>query len=702
MMRQITISVLGLMLIALLSGRMEAQPNETAPPMMIDVNAIKWGMNKTKGEGGLINQFSWMFTSQSQRDHEFFWPQDEYLSNMLYQIFSPLALTDEGIVDTSGIRRQRYFNITNHGTTDWTWERRRYPPPTIVVNGARLNPPYQWHTEPNLKADLIAEFEDLMAAYGLRGHVKIYAFSNEELSDFVIWEVTLKFTGETRLPRMGSAARFADQTLTFWWPFSMSFNPSMRGMREVYGFYGFEGEDDLTNWMRGTSQYVQNRDRRDLLVAYYYDSYSRALAATPIYPNGSNDNTGDPDRVNGTLHSTQIPGYALLYAPVSVADAADDTTQPFSMPSATIPGDLWGRRDFGLRNTYIGMDNRGRFPPDAISAGFSTFPQKGPMRFITVGPYDITKDESAGRHDSLKFVYAIGVGSISRAKADSVGRAWFNGEITNEEKNNWVMSGVDSLFNTLDKAYWAWDRISRGQSIPAPPPAPDIEIEAGPDRNFVRWSYPDPGYFNNSVTGVNDWSAWRVYRKKGAFYVSDPLDNYSNEQWELVFETSNSDITEYVDVNVDRGVNYYYAVTAMNDGSQNDGLYPGRPMESSRFSARSLDAGIPFKPGLNEAGLVRVVPNPASVAAGTLGFPGTPDKILFVNLPVKCTLAIFTETGNLITRWDHYGTADAEWDQRTSANQYVSSGIYILGVTNAEDIDGKSLPDQFVKFVLVR
>ena len=106
--------------------------------------------------------------------------------------------------------------------------------------------------------------------------------------------------------------------------------------------------------------------------------------------------------------------------------------------------------------------------------------------------------------------------------------------------------------------------------------------------------------------------------------------------------------------------------------------------------------------GLSEGGKVRVVPNPATVASGALGFTGTPDKILFVNLPVKCTLRIFTETGDLVTTIPHYGTADHAWNQRTDTNQYVASGIYILAVTESADLDGNPLEDQFVKFVIVR
>ncbi len=691
-----------LLLLLTLQLKVSAQPNELAPPMLLDVNSIRWGMNKTKGEGGLVNQYSWMFTNPSHTGYEFYYPQDQYLSNMLYQIFSPLVLGDAGIVDTAGVRREKYFHITNMGTTDWTWERRRYRPPDIYVDGARLNPPYEWKVEPTLKADQILEFEDLLSVYGLRARVRMYAWSNPELTNVVIWEITLKFTGETRLPRMGETTRYPDQTLEFWWPFSISFNPTMRGMREVYGFFGYEGEDDLASWFSGESELVPHRERNELLVAYYWDSFNRRLAGTPTYPNDSIDNTGDPDRVVGRLHSPQIPGYALLYAPQSANNTIDDIDQPYSLPHGTIVGDLWGRRDPGLRDTYRGMDTRGRFPKDAVTEGFAAQPQKGPMRFITVGPYELIKNEAAERYDSVTFVYAIGAGSISWEKADSVGRAWFQGDMTDEEKNAWVLSGKDSLFQAVDRAYWAWDRMQNGQAIPAAPFPPDIDVESGPDRNFVRWSYPDDSYFDNAVTGVDDWYAWRVYRKRGAFYVSDPLDNYNQDKWEQVYETTDRNKREFVDVNVERGVNYYYAVTAINDGSQNDGIFPGRRLESSRYATRTTMPAIPFQPGLDVSDKVRVVPNPATIAAGTLGFPGTPDKILFVNLPVDCKLSIFTETGNLIKQWDHYGTADAEWDQRTQENQYVASGIYVLAVTNARDLDGNKLPDQFVKFVLVR
>jgi hypothetical protein len=185
--------------------------------------------------------------------------------------------------------------------------------------------------------------------------------------------------------------------------------------------------------------------------------------------------------------------------------------------------------------------------------------------------------------------------------------------------------------------------------------------------------------------------------------VGDPIDKSSGERWEMIFETENREETEYIDNNVTRGVSYYYAVTAVDDGSQNtDGLFPGEPLESSRYISRTSIPAIPFKKGMDVADQVVVVPNPATVTAGALGFPGEENQIMFANLPYKCEIRIYTETGDFIYKKQHVGNDQELWFQKTDDNQYVSPGIYILAVTKAENVDGKKLADHFVKFVLVR
>ncbi len=674
--------------------------------MHLDIGNFQMSFRKLMGDGGMQSQFSWNLTGENREQTEiFYWPADIWQSNMLYQIFNPVSLDDNGIIDEHGQQKPmmtRGDALTNYGITDWASETRRYRPPHIVVDGIALDPPYQWNTDPSLPSDIKIEFEDVLPQFGIRSHVEVYAFSNPNHADYFIWKATHKFTGELKRPQDASSSldTLPDQTIKFWWPIAFSFGPSKAGEREVLGGFAYEGDDDLDSWFKRKSELVPNGSRDSLLVAYYWDDDEPSV---PSYSNGSTNDVGDPDRTTGFLHSTQIPGYTLLHADKSAFDRSDDLMQPYAMPHATILGDLWGRRDVGLRLTYRGEDGRGKFPLDAITEGFSLVPQKGPMRFITAGPYELTKNSAEGRYDEITLVYAVGVGGMSYEAADSIGRKWMNGEISDSLKKELVMQGKDSLWKVMDRANWTWDRISRGLSIPASPPPPDIEVTSGPNIISVSWSYPTSSYYNDAITGVDDWYAWRVYKKQGAFYVNDPLDQKSGSKWELVYETTDRNRRSYIDSNVVRGLDYYYAVTAVDNGSQNtDGIFPGQKLESSRFVNRSQLPAVPFKPGLSVSDQVRVVPNPATVAQGSALSYGHGDKISFFNLPYKCTLSIFTETGDLVSKIVHEGNADEEWDQRTDSNQYVTSGIYILAITEAKALDGTALDNQFVKFVLVR
>ncbi|MBI5473489.1 MAG: hypothetical protein HY961_14190 [Ignavibacteriae bacterium] len=698
-----------ILLFAMLVGMMvaHAQQRNYYPHLMtLDAGNIHLSMNKLNGDGGMQSQFSWNLTGANRQNTEiFYWPRDVWQTNMLYQIFNPISLDDNGIMAEDSLVKPMYSRgeaLTNASRTDWAAETRRYRPPHVTVDGIALDAPYRWYVDPSLKSDIKIEFEDVLPQFGIRSHVEVFAFSNPMLADFFIWKATHKFTGEVRLPRESTSSKdsLPDQTIRFWWPLSFNFGPSKIGERAVSGGFSYEGEDDLDSWFKQKSTLAPARPRDSLYVAYVWDAF---FSNTVPYTNGSVDDTGDPDRINGYLYSTQIPGFTLLHADQSASIKTDDRTQPYSLPHASIVGDLWGRRDVGLKQTYRGDDARGRFPLDPITAGFSTTPQKGTMRFVTVGPYSLTKNRAQNRADSVTFVYGVGTGSISPTLADSIGRDWLAGRVSDSLKKAIILTGKDSLWKTLDRANWTWDRMSRGLSIPSPPPSPDITVTSGPDIITVQWSYSEASYYNDPVTGVDDWYAWRVYRKRGALLTHDPLDQKSKAKWELAYETTNRGEQTYIDHNIQRGVDYYYAVTAVDNGLQaTDWIYPGQRLESNRFTTMSQLPAVSFKPGLNEAGKVRVVPNPATVAAGRALNSGTPDKISFFNLPIKCTLRIFTETGDQITTLDHYGTADHQWNQRTDENQYVTSGIYILAVTDAEDINGKSLDTQFVKFIIVR
>jgi hypothetical protein len=425
---RIPLSLLTTVLILGTSALSHAQERNYNPPtMMLNVGNFSMSMNKLMGDGGLQSQFSWNLTGSDRQETEiFYWPADWWQSNMLYQIFNPLSLDDNGIIDEYGVQRPMFTRgdaLTNFGATDWAIETRRYRPPHIIVDGIQIDPPYRWNIDPTLPSDIKLEFEDVLGQFGIRSRVEVYAFSNSYHADYFIWKATHKFTGEIRLPRLSSASTdtLPDQTIRFWWPIAFSFGPTKAGERNVMGAFAYEGEDDLDSWFKRKSELVPSRSRDSLVVAYYWDTRT---GSTQPYPNGSIDDTGDPDRTSGFLYSTQIPGYTLLHADRAFDDRSDDPAQPYALAHATIVGDLWGRRDVGLKATYRGDDARGRFPPDAITAGFSTTPEKGPMRLVTAGPYTLTKNRAQGRIDSISLVYAVGVGGLDWAAADSLGALW--------------------------------------------------------------------------------------------------------------------------------------------------------------------------------------------------------------------------------------------------------------------------------------
>ena len=678
-----------------------AQRNYNGAPMFMDVNAIKYTLKKTNGEGQFSNQYSWMLTGDNMdQTEEWYYPADRWHSQMLYQIFNPVCFNDSGFVNETGQHQIIPFKCVNYAKNDFSHERRRYRPANVIVDDVPQNQAYTWEIDPDIPSDIIAEWEDIYTAYGIRAHVKMYGYSNPNHDNYFIYQATLKFTGETKRPieLPDSSDFYPEQDVTMYWPIEFSFGPSKVGEYMSHGSWSYESEDDLDSWFADKLT-LEGGLRDSLKVAYYQDYKTLCISA---YSNGSRNDTGDPDRATGSLHSPQIPGYALIHAAKNSFDPAnDDTDQPYAIPHADIVNDFWGRADVGVRDTYIGDDSRGRFPLDPITEGWMgpNDSQKGPMRFITVGPYDLTLDYDQDP-DSICVVYAIGVGSIDHETADSVGRAWKEGLISDQEKSDAILTGKDSLFQTMDRANWAWHR---DLNIPDPPPPPDLVVTSDADKIKVEWSYPNDDYYLDPDTKVDDWSAWRVYRKKGASTVGDPGDNFSGEIWEMVYETNDRLTQSYTDTAVTRGVSYYYAVTALDDGTQNTGgIHPGEQLESSRYANRSKIAAQPFKAGLSTSHEVRVVPNPATLNAGALGFPGNENQIVFAFLPYKCRLMIFTETGDLVDELDHLGTDQEIWDQKTDNNQYVTSGIYILYVIDAEDSEGNPLADEYEKFVIIR
>lgn len=361
------------------------------------------------------------------------------------------------------------------------------------------------------------------------------------------------------------------------------------------------------------------------------------------------------------------------------------------------------------------FDDRGfKYPDDAPWWGFAL------AQVWACGPYTLEPDES------FRIVFATMAGSISPETAFEVGKAWKNGNaqwgdmtpggstdilpphyqdfpelyeadinsptaINNWAKDNWVMSGRDSLFNTAAAAQFAFDN---NYMIPEPPVAPSIEVKSLPDGIRISWG--------NEADAVSDLAGFRVYRAIGADFAHVPEDETELiGAFTMIFETTDTNVHEFTDTSAQGRISYFYYVAAFDDGSQNGTDFHGNQesLESGRYYNQTPQgASLLSQPAANLDN-VRIVPNPFSTAASQLQFTGEPNKIVFFNLPETCKIRIYTEAGDLIKTIDHEGSGDESWgfvpeqQQVSDEGQVIVSGVYIAHIQTP---DGKNVVEKFV------
>jgi hypothetical protein len=559
-------------------------------------------------------------------------------------------------------------------------EIRKTLPPKVIVDG-KPSRPFNKEVDPNLPAAMMVETVS-KTGWGRGGcwfKIKVYAFDNQEFSDFVIIDYTmvqkLNFTRENNLVN-GPEDQIIEQY----------FSPILHFSPTRYGFEIYEEAwsylDTWSGYMVRESELVPpgSTERDSLVISYSVDSNDPRP--------GGESNFGDPLPGTGQFVSTPYVGFSFLHADKSVSDQSDDINQPLNVINAFID-DLWTWEPEGL---LFGWATTPRRESAAIGDPWNIIPdvsdnQMGKIHYQWVGPYDMALN------DSIHFVIALGAGGIDQVAALQLGEDWRSGSISDAEKDSIIATGQDSLFKTLDKAKWAWTNyVNTGDfGIPWPPPEPDIKVTSGPGWNDIEWGYPDDDMFKDRRTGEDDFMEWRVYQKQGNFEVHHPNDN-GFQNYKLIYSTTDRNVTSWQDKDVTRGVTYHYFVTAVDmDGN-----------ESSRFTNRTLFDATPFAPGSATTDKVKIVPNPYMINAGALNY-SDPNKIQFFNLPPFCTLRIYNEVGDIVKVIEHSsGSADESWDQITESNQFITSGVYILSVQDAKDIDLNNLPGKNYKFIIIR
>jgi hypothetical protein len=556
--------------------------------------------------------------------------------------------------------------------------------PNVTVNGS-LEERYL-DSRANPKSSSIPADERIETIWatnvGVRVHMFSYAFANQNHNSYIIREYTFTNDGITN----------SDNIVTL--P-----NQDLTGVYFGFQYYLIPGGDrghELVRQHDDWAVYYGNQPGDTLRGLFYkYDG-----RADDNYYLG--DDIGDPNKNTGEFLSPQYPGFGVLHADNTWDDDSDNRSQPSTVyiePRNIMKSYTRGHTALDLyTDLSSGEQSQG-------TVGRSAHPYdptvSEPVALLSFGPYNIPFGES------ITIVLYEAVGSISQELAIEAGRDWLDGTMSDAEKDALLATGKDSLFMHASRAEYAW-QIGL-ENIPSPPPAPDnVFMNSGPGKIDLEWeSVADE---EDWMTGEPDFAGYRIYRTEGLF----------TNVYRLI-ATLIGDTTHYTDRNVERGKEYYYSITAFDDGSQNTtGVIPGQSLESSRYYNRNFIVGAaPFRAASTNLDSIYVVPNPYHVQGlaygGTIiedyhAVPRIEDKLSFVGLPAKAVIRIFTMHGDLVATLPHPNpenpksipeSADEEWYQITDSWQNIKSGVYIFHV-EGWDLEGNPLGSTTGKFVIIR
>jgi len=245
---------------------------------------------------------------------------------------------------------------------------------------------------------------------------------------------------------------------------------------------------------------------------------------------------------------------------------------------------------------------------------------------------------------------------------------------------DYVNSDVVTVHDVAEKAFeaylgdepslpvWPEANPSTGiYEIPVPCPAPVISVvNYGQAVIKINWSRAVEEFTHPRLMGeLEKFYIMRAEMGMGPWTTIDSVyvgDNINDE-----------DRYEYIDddPNYKVGESRYYAVVSVDDKGNRSGL-----TNLTKFTKNI--------PSVEEMTDIHVVPNPFVQKSGFEG-EGDDRRIGFYGLPEKCTIRIFSYSGQLIDKIEHDDAVYShEKIQVTRNGQDMASGIYFYVVTTPE------------------
>jgi hypothetical protein len=409
------------------------------------------------------------------------------------------------------------------------------------------------------------------------------------------------------------------------------------------------------------------------------------------------------------------PSFRLIWGERGV----DFAGKSYSYPT---PADARKTVSGGLMQLDIGVDMR----DDPRTVDFATMGTGG-TALLGYGPLNgaLTPDNFAdhgwtlGFGESVRIVQAMAAGGLDIEAAQQIGQRWIaqheggsTGQFTPEEIVL-ILSGQDTVRKAMSMAYWnmngefpanvtpdtlaKWGIASYETTKPAghdpfdvpdaPRPPANVAVSAKQCRIPVKWS-TEAETEPDHDTGVLDCDRYRIYRQEGSRLAPWVIIAEGPAVW---FEITDADVDipftgrVFEDNNVTPGVDYWYAVVAIDDGTQN-WAESGRELESTRWWTWSgyREAGVTIWCGdAIESGqpkyfaLHQNAPNPFNPTT-TLRFSvADADHV---------RLAIYDAVGRhvrtLVDRAVPAGEHEIGWDGADATGRRLGSGVYVYRLTS--------------------
>lgn len=540
-------------------------------------------------------------------------------------------------------------------------KRVRYPYPSVRVYDGTGHIKAETFDNASLVPSLICD-EQIESVWttslGITVQLKTYAYAVEGHKNYVIFDYRFINTGNIDNNVQTKELKNQLKDVWFGFPFSTDIKPRFGGTEpdDNYEYYGFTYDQ----WVKGD----KTADSARVLIAW----------------DGNNVDTDsyDPDPITMEPRVPGFYGLGVLHADKQAIDdlesgSSDEPKQPVNVDNSS-----------GLESSASAQIQK------LSQGGNQNFAGYGADNFLmSFGPYNIPVNED------VRIVLVQIIDGIDREKAEDLGLKLLGGMISKTQYEAEIATGRDSLFKSLSAAKVAFKRKF---NIPDPLPSPDsILVTSGMGNIKIEWSGSSERALDPDTKKM-DFAGYRLYR------AAISPDN----KWDMIYEmggnSGNPIVHSYVDSNVVVGFNYYYAITAFDDGTGNY-LNPGQSLESSRLTSTAyVGASSAVVPQTSFEGFkssLRVVPNPYNIRSINYGDPNNPsdvqnNKLLFVGLPKRCTIRIFTVSGDLVkTIYHDSGLGSEEWNQVTDSNQFIVSGLYIAHVES-------DLGNEIIKFVVIR